>query len=106
MKKTLALLLVAQMACAHAFTEDPYAPFDTSTNSDVTMTVTWKPVDNVQKTCEAENRKRGHAGFGYSKIQACSFWLGNECTIYTSKRPNMLTLGHELRHCYQQNWHQ
>jgi hypothetical protein len=105
MKKTLlTLFLIAQIGSASADWDDPTAPFSAGDVQKTPMNITWLPVDNVQKVCDAESRKRGKNGFGYS-IQACSFWEGNSCTIVTSRRPTMHTLGHEMRHCYQGNWH-
>jgi hypothetical protein len=105
MKKTLlTLFLIAHLGSASADWDDPLASFSTSDVQKAPMSITWLPVDNVQKVCDAESRKRGGQGFGFS-IQACSFWEGSSCTIVTSRRPNMHTLGHEMRHCYQGNWH-
>lgn len=87
-----------------AFNDDPSSNFDTSANYTSSSTITWIPVDNVQKSCEAESRRRGYKGFGYSMF-ACSFFDGNQCTIITGKKTNMHTLGHEVRHCFQGNWH-
>lgn len=101
-KILIASLLITQNAMA--FNDSPTAPFDTSANLTTVSTITWRTVDDVQKTCEAESRKRGFKGFGYS-IQACSFFDGNQCTIITGKTTSMHTVGHEVRHCFQGNWH-
>lgn len=66
--------------------------------------VTWLFVDNEQRTCEHERRKRGFGGFGYG-VEACSFWTASTCTIVTSSRPTMYQLGHETRHCFQGCFH-
>ena len=105
MKKTLfTLFLIAQIGSASADWDDPNVPFNAGDVQKTPMSITWLPVDNVQRVCEAESRKRGNNGFGFS-FEACSFWEGNSCTVITKKRPNMHTLGHEMRHCYQGNWH-
>ena len=101
-KLLISLLLIA--GAAHADWDDPIAPFDASNIPATPLSITWVTTDNVQKVCDAESRRRGKGGFGYS-IQACSFWEGNSCTIVTSKRPSMHTVGHETRHCFQGNWH-
>jgi len=75
-----------------------------ATNDKETVSITWRAVDNVQKACEVESRKRGNKGFGYA-VNACSFWEGNTCTIITQRRVNMHTLGHETLHCFKGNWH-
>jgi hypothetical protein len=102
--KKLILSAVIFVSPAYANWDDPLTPFDATKNIHTTITVNWRPVANVQKVCEAESKKRGHAGFGYA-VNACSFWEGNVCTIITSQRPNMHSLGHEIRHCFQGNWH-
>lgn len=86
------------------FNDDPNRPFDASSNFTTTSTINWRTVDDVQKACEAESRKRGFKGFGYA-VQACSFFDGNQCTVITGKQTTMHSLGHEVRHCFQGNWH-
>ena len=103
----LAILLYFFSPFCLAFNWDsPTAPFNTKENEHETMLISWKPVDNIQKTCEAEYKSRGHGQFNY-KVDACSFWnfTTRTCTIFTKKKPTMHDIGHELRHCYQGNWH-
>jgi hypothetical protein len=103
--KTTALIISMIVATnAMAFNDDPNKPFDTSNNYTTQSTITWRPVDDVQKACEAESRKRGFKGFGYG-VQACSFYDGNQCTIITGKQTTMHSVGHEVRHCFQGPWH-
>jgi len=105
MKKLLiALLLVSQTA--YAFDDSPTKPFSTKENESETMLITWKPVDNVQQVCQSEYKRRGFGAFNYA-VDACSFWNNNTktCIIYTRKNPTMHDVGHEIRHCYQGNWH-
>lgn len=87
-----------------AWTDDPFISFDSKGNSHQSMTINWIPVDNVQKACEDESKKRGKGGFGFA-VNACSFWEGNSCTVITRRYVNLQTLGHEVRHCFQGNWH-
>ena len=97
-------MLTFSVVAAYA-ADDPYEVFDTKDNSTTQSTITWLTVDNVQKTCEAESRKRGYNGFGFG-VKACSFYEGNTCTIITGKKTTMHSVGHEVRHCFQANWHQ
>ena len=101
-KLILSLTLVA--SSVYANWDDPLKPFDASKNMHDTVVVKWLAVSNLQQTCEAESKKRGKGGFGYA-VNACSFWEGNTCTIITSQKPTMHSLGHEVRHCFQGNWH-
>ena len=111
MKKALLVVLLLASTSVFAIDEDdnPTKPFSTSKNMTNQSIVIWRPVSNVQAECEKESRKRGFNGFGYG-LQACSFWektaKGEDtCTIITVKNPNMHSLGHEMRHCFQGNWH-
>jgi hypothetical protein len=86
--------------------DSPTTPFSTKENEHVTMLISWKPVDNIQKICEAEYKSRGFGLINY-KVDACSFWnfTTRTCTIFTKLKPTMHDIGHEMRHCYQGNWH-
>ena len=102
--KKLILSLALVTSSVYANWDDPLKPFDASKNIYDTVTVKWLAVSNLQQVCEAESKKRGKGGFGYA-VNACSFWEGNTCTIITSQKPSMHSLGHEVRHCFQGNWH-
>jgi hypothetical protein len=84
--------------------KNPEAKFDARKLMTEKSTISWRRVDDVQKTCEAESRKRGFSGFGY-RVNACSFWEGGRCDIFTSKSPTTHDLGHETRHCFQGAFH-
>jgi|LauGreDrversion4_2_1035121.scaffolds.fasta_scaffold342428_1 hypothetical protein len=85
--------------------DDPLAIFDSNRNFTVTSKVTWIAVDNIQATCDREARIRGYGEFGY-ELKACSFYENDVCVVFTEKKLNMHTLGHEVRHCFQANWHE
>ena len=108
MKKALVVALAIQSAVSfgatHNFDDNPSKPFDASSNARTEMTVKWLAVADVQSACERASRDVGNNGFGYA-VNACSFWKNNTCTIITKDRPSMHTLGHEMRHCFQGNWH-
>ena len=106
MKQLVATLAIAFFATNSVAQEwaDPMAKFDAKKNKYDTIQLTWIYVDNVNQTCERESRRRGLGGIGYS-VEACSFWEGSVCTIITKKRPNGHELGHEVRHCFQGNYH-
>ncbi len=102
------LLLVCLVAGTASATEDGDSPFDlftTARNYTVTSKITWIPVDNIQVTCEREARIRGYPAFGYA-LKACTFYENDLCVIFTEKKLNMHTLGHEVRHCFQGDWHE
>ena len=102
-KTILAALLLPSLVMASDW-RNPEATFSTKANLTNQTTVNWLVVDNVQRTCELESRKRGFGGFGYG-VAACSFWSGATCTIVTGTKPTMHQVGHEIRHCFQGAFH-
>ena len=111
MKKALAIALMVLTVNAQAQSymqdtswDDPTDKFDaTQTMTDKTVVI-WKRVDNVQIGWNAESERLGVAKIPY-QVKACSFWTKNTCTIITGKKTTQHSLGHELRHCFQGNWH-
>lgn len=104
MKKFLFLALIAFSALTHAsdiWNKEQKWKMPTKST---TMTVTVIGVKNVQATCEAESKKRGNGGFGYG-VQACTFWQGNNCTLFLEQSETHHTLGHEFYHCFKGNFH-
>jgi hypothetical protein len=102
------LVIILMFTTTSVFSQDwtsAEARFDASKVMTEKSVVTWKRVPNVQATCERESKNRGLGGFGNLGVQACSFWDKNTCTIITSTRPNLHDLGHEMRHCFQGNYH-
>jgi hypothetical protein len=106
MKKYVLISLLVCSNVASANWDSPIKPFSTKENNHETMLITWKTVDNIQQVCQTEHKKRGFGAFNYA-VDACSFWndVTKTCTIYTRKNPTMHDVGHEVRHCYQGNWH-
>jgi hypothetical protein len=111
--KTLILSMILFSSSARAlgykeFHEEPNKLFGTDVNRSEMVVITWETAKNVQKSCDRESKKRGLGGFDY-QVEACSFWgtrMGvNVCHIITEKKTTLATIGHEMRHCYQGNWH-
>lgn len=102
----LALLVVASNA--FGYNEDPHEVFNVQRVNSNNIAVTFISTDNIQKTCDAESRKRGFPGFNIA-VEACSFWdsspINNKCTIVVGQTTNYHTIGHEMRHCLQGNFH-
>ena len=103
--KFIAVSLIIAKSFANANDWDnPNVPFDTKKNFTDVSTIKWVVVDNVQAACEKESHNRGYGGFGYG-VLACSFFKGDQCTIITGKKTTMHQVGHEVRHCFQADWH-
>lgn len=83
---------------------DPEAFFDANLNQRTLSIVEWRISTDVQKDCEEESQTRKLGGFNY-EVAACSFWLNDFCVIITSSQATIHQIGHELRHCFQENFH-
>jgi hypothetical protein len=104
-KLALISLFLAQSVLANDW-DDPYKPFNARKNEHKTVSITWLVVDDIRQACHKEHNRRGFAAMKvYPDIDACSFWEDNKCTIITKKNPTMHDVGHEVRHCFQGNWH-
>jgi hypothetical protein len=102
------VLLVLSLICstAYAYEDNPAALFSTSGNKAETNSIRWVSVNNVQKACDGARAQLGQQAYG-AAVRACSFWDNKHqtCTVITEKNVSMHTLGHEIRHCFQGNWH-
>ena len=95
-----ALLAAAALAGCAAVTTEPGAP----------VQVVWQKVDDAQAACEGAAGRRE-----LFRVLGCSRWReaggARTCTIYAPMPRNerdkerFATLGHELMHCMDGNWH-
>ena len=83
---------------------DPESKFDVARNEVSKVHLKWVAVADVNATCVAENKKRGGKVWSFN-VQACSFWQGNECVIYTARKASIHNLGHETLHCFRGAYH-
>jgi|APCry1669189241_1035207.scaffolds.fasta_scaffold133894_1 hypothetical protein len=105
-RQLLTTVLIIYPAFSSAYSEDPHHQFDMTHNSTDKVEITFRYATDITKACDAESKKRGLGGMPYS-VDACSFWnwSHSECLIITPKTANFHTVGHEVRHCLQGNWH-
>lgn len=101
-----AVIFLASLAVSTAFagTENPDIEFPVLKSQMPTSTITWKVAADVLAACNKENRKRGFEEFKVP-IEACSFWTGSSCLVFTKPKTTLHIIGHEMRHCFQQAWH-
>jgi hypothetical protein len=107
MKKVIASLLIANSSASLAYLgtwNDPLKPFDATKNELGKMSITWKITNDVVGECNKMNKSMGFAK-QLGPLTACSYWKSDTCVIITSKTPTMHEIGHEIRHCFQGNWH-
>jgi len=108
MNKAIAIALMLVTTNVFAYEDNPYTKFDTTHNFTNQSNITWRAVDNVQAECNKASTKYAGKNFGYA-VLACSFWIKENgqdaCVIITGKQTSMHSIGHEMRHCFQGNWH-
>jgi hypothetical protein len=107
--KTSILLLIITPLTAVLAGESPYDKFTAKKNFTNETTITWSQADDIEKACDIESKRVGNNGFSY-KLEACSFWTKTQegqhkCHIITSNKMDYWTLGHEMRHCFQGEYH-
>ena len=107
MKKATALLLATAFSIAQAgpVSDDPRKTYDVTKGTNRSVQVEWRTVDNPLQVCNRESKNFGNGGFAYA-VQACAFWWDNRCIIITGKKTDHDTIGHEIRHCFQGDWHE
>lgn len=70
---------------------------------EMTRNITWRVVPNnrVAEICQIKTQGR----FAGKRILACAVWQGNQCTVITGTDTDTAVLGHEIRHCYDGDFH-
>lgn len=102
------IILLTILLPFNVLADDAFAEFDATHNNLNETMISWHAVGDLQASCNSESHKRGGKGFNYS-LQGCSFWGKrngrNYCDIYTPSAVDLETLGHEVRHCFQGEFH-
>ena len=70
-----------------------------------TVQVSWYAVGNVKQVCD--DLFKAHGIKTIFMVQGCAVWKEDfsQCTIITSTNTSTHILGHELRHCFEGNFH-
>jgi len=104
MKKILlALALISTVAHADWYI-DPTKEFDASTLMTEQSNITWKRVDNIKQACNDLAKSKG-SKISFRDPNACAWYTKTQCIIITGKKTTIEFLGHEIRHCFQGEWH-
>lgn len=109
MLKKLFVIGLAAVTCvsnAAYYVDDASAPFDASEmRTNKAVSVKWETATNIQKACIAKGEFYGLKKHFNPDIRACAFWRDNMCIIITGKTTTLHSVGHEIRHCFQGDWH-
>jgi hypothetical protein len=116
--KIILLLLVAVLAGCASPPPPPQVVFSPSSGAFDPLEVSkrivssgtyvrWNTVDDVDALCRRVIKQSPGKG---KVISACATWTWTVsniavCTIYTEKRTSHEILGHELRHCFEGEFH-
>lgn len=105
----ITLLLLFPISVLARLEKSAYEKYSTDVNITTTTKVTWTTVDDAEKTCNDIRIKQKGSPYPY-KVDACSKWTRHqfnvfECHIITNKNVNNDIVGHEIRHCFQGNFH-
>lgn len=102
-------LVLLTLTTYTAIAENPYKKFSTKKNLTNSSSIYWEQVDNIQEACNKQRQRLKQPPYKY-KVEACSTWKKNfffqdVCHIITEKNVNLWTIGHEIRHCFQGEFH-
>ena len=112
MKKLIVTCALMASVCVGAFAQSAnpaYETYSTKANMTSSSKISWEVVDDVPKACSEDRIRSIGKPYPY-KVLACSNWHKNifnqyVCRIITGKNVNNEIVGHEIRHCFQGNFH-
>ncbi len=107
-----ALVLSALTGCASMQASIPLSELDSFTAKPEShrvlnqVRVRWEVRDDVGQLCGQKVASLGAQNVKAAPI-ACAVWNvpTKECVIYTGRQVAHVTLGHELRHCFEGHFH-
>lgn len=105
--RALVMLMAVMMttsALADPSDMDPLQPFDAHNLRRNEVKINWVRANDPDKACE-DYSKRFDVRQEPGRRLGCAFWSEDWCIIVTGYTPNMRTLAHETRHCFQGRWH-
>ena len=106
------VVMTAMTGCAGMQASIPLSElesFTAKTEAERVMTqvrVRWEVRDDASKICSAKMPSLGAQNIAAAPI-ACAVWNvpTKECVIITNRKVAHVTLGHELRHCFEGHFH-
>jgi len=97
--KLIALLLSMGMV-SNASAQVYNIQFDAKQNLPA-KNIRWVAVEDISSFCQAKVPLKSN-----KRLLACSEYTDQTCTIYTGTTTDMAVVGHEIRHCFEGQWHQ
>ena len=91
----MAVLLSSSMATALSYNIQFEAQPNLSEKN-----IRWVVVENVSEFCQAKS-----PWLGNQRVLACSEYNSRLCIIYTGRTTDLAIVGHEIRHCFEGQWH-
>jgi hypothetical protein len=97
MKTFLITILLA--LTSNAYSQSYNIQFEPKTDY-TEKNIRWVVLDDISAFCSAKmNLTTGQ------RILACSEYNNRMCIIYTGRTTDMAQVGHEIRHCFEGQWH-
>ena len=107
-QRALVLLSLVLLSGCYTLAQSEYEnfaaqPIDKRIMNDIQLS--WDIRPDAAEVC-AKISKSSHTNNGTAPI-ACAVWTvaKKHCTIITTPNPNHVVLGHELRHCFEGQFH-
>jgi hypothetical protein len=103
MKAFAALLLLLGTAICQADTlrvgQDDLI-FNTRTDHTPKI-IEWIIVEDLEQACNGKPKNPGQG-----ELRGCAKFNKTKCFVYTKKQTTLANLGHEMRHCFEGQWHE
>jgi hypothetical protein len=100
MKRYSYLLLLLLTGCASVY-PDSFEAMGSDQRLTNKTVVTWELVEDIDAFCKKRNINIPKDNV----VLACAIPTKQYCKIYTASVTSMSALGHEVRHCFEGNWH-
>jgi hypothetical protein len=99
------LLVLVSLLCISC-TSDRYQRQELDPYGNQSITIRWKRVPDPNAYCRYVDTKMADISKD-KRIVGCAHWskVKPECTIATGMADDLAIIGHEVKHCFQGDWH-
>lgn len=102
MKSLFLLLLLGMLSGCTSFLQNEYPPFQPKNNPARILAIDVIGRDDVGQSCAQQAHKNS---FAAPFILGCAAWTEKTCSITLPQNTLAVVVGHELRHCFEGNFH-